>query len=60
MKKSYYIIGGILFGIGAFVLFNKIKKGNLKLNTYNEILVKNENNLEPPMEAPSLATPTFV
>lgn len=62
MGKGYYIVGGVLIGVGIFLLFNKIKKGNLKLNNSNTNINKNENgsHLEPPMEVPSLATPRFV
>jgi hypothetical protein len=62
MGKSYYIVGGLLIGVGVFILFNRIKKGNLKLNNSNASIIKNENgnHLEPPMEVPSLATPGFV
>jgi hypothetical protein len=67
MGKGYYIFGGVLLGIGALLLFNRIKKGNLKLNYSNEDVSESEEGvfLEPPMEVinsgiPPLATPTFV
>jgi hypothetical protein len=62
MGKSYYIVGGLLIGVGVFLLFNRIKKGNLKLNNSNASIIKNENgsHLEPPIEVPPFATPPFV
>jgi hypothetical protein len=63
MKKNtgYYIIGAVLVGVGVFLLYNRIKKGNLKLNNSNASIIKNENgnHLEPPIEVPIIEVPTF-
>ncbi len=63
MKKNtgYYILGAVLVGVGVFLLYNRIKKGNLKLNNLNASVIKNENgnHLEPPIEVPTIEVPTF-
>jgi hypothetical protein len=63
MGKGYYIIGAVLIGVGAFLLYNKIKNGNVNFNTRNEDNVtqlEEGSHLNLPMEVPDLATPTFV
>jgi hypothetical protein len=66
MGKGYYIVGAVLLGVGAYFLYNKIKKGNLTFNLRNEYVAEMEegSHLQPPMEAtintPPLATPPFV
>ena len=60
MKKGHYLLGTVLLGVGAYLLYNKIKNGNLSFNTRSEDnIVKAEegSHLNPPMEAPPLATP---
>ena len=60
MGKGYYIVGAVLLGVGAYLLYNKIKNGNLKYNFRNEDNVaqlEEGSHLNPPMEVPPLATP---
>ena len=68
MKKhtGYYIVGVVLLGVGAYLLYNKIKNGNLSFNFKSNYIAETEDgsHLEPPMETtntyPPLATPPFV
>lgn len=62
MKKGYYIIGALLFGLGTYYLYNKIRNGNVVFNFRDEDVRENElgANLAPPMEVPPLATPKLV
>jgi hypothetical protein len=66
MGKGYYIVGAVLLGVGAYFLYNKIKKGNASFNFRNEYVSESEagSHLEPPMEAtsntPPFVTPPFV
>lgn len=67
MKKGYYIVGSVLLGVGAYLLYTKIKKGNTIFNTKNEdnfAQTEDGSHLNPPKETsptiPSLATPTIV
>jgi hypothetical protein len=54
MGKGYYIVGAVLLGVGAYFLYNKVKKGNLTFNLRNEYVAESEagSHLEPPMETP--------
>ena len=63
MKKGYYVLGTVLLGIGAYLLYNKIKNGNLNYNFRSEdnvVEAEEGSHLTPPKEAPdkipSLAT----
>lgn len=63
MKKGYYIVGVVLLGVGAYLLYTKIKNGNSGFITGNgDSLAETEEggHLNPPMEAqptiPPLAT----
>lgn len=66
MGKVYYILGTVLFGVGAFLLYNKIKNGNVNFNIRGEDITQAEegSHLDPPKEAsstvPPLATPPIV
>ena len=66
MGKGYYIVGAVLLGVGAYFLYNKIKKGNFTFNLRNEFVEESEagSHLDPPMETtsnvPPIATPPFI
>jgi hypothetical protein len=67
MGKGYYIVSAVLLGVGGYLLYTKIKKGNISFNSRNEdsvVQVEDGSHLTPPMEVtptiPSLATPKFV
>ena len=62
MKKAYYIVGAVLFGLGAYFLYSKVRNGNVSFNYRNEDVAQAEdgNHLEPPMEVPILATPPLI
>ena len=59
MGKGYYIVGAVLVGVGAFLLYNKIKNGNVNFNTRSEDNVAPEDgsHLNPPMEVPPTVPP---
>lgn len=66
MTKVYYIAGALLLGLGGYLLYNKIKNGNISYNFRNEDNVaqaQEGSHLSPPMQAPDtpppLATPTI-
>ncbi len=62
MQKGYYIVGAVLLGVGAYLLYNKIRNGNLSFNPksdYTEV-PQDGSHLEPPLEVPPLATPPLV
>jgi hypothetical protein len=52
MGKGYYIVGAVLVGVGVFLLYNKIKNGNVNFNTTSENFIQEEegSHLSPPME----------
>jgi hypothetical protein len=52
MGKGYYIVGTVLFGVGVYLLYNKIKNGNVNFNTRSEDVVQEEegSHLNPPVE----------
>jgi hypothetical protein len=55
MGKGYYIVGSVLLGIGVFLLYNKIKNGNLTYNFKNQdniVEAEDGSHLNPPMEVP--------
>jgi hypothetical protein len=62
MGKGYYIVGAVLLGVGAYLLYNKIKNGNLSFNPKSDDTepLQDGSHLEPPMEIPPLATPPLV
>lgn len=67
MKKSYYIIGALLFGVGAFFLYKKIKNANVNVNSRSQDIIaeyEDGSHLNPPNEVPptipTLATPPIV
>jgi len=66
MTRAYYIVGALLFGLGGYFLYNKIKNGNVTFNFKSESVAQAEagSHLEPPMETPTNippnATPPFV
>lgn len=53
MTKGYYIVGTVLLGVGAYLLYSKIKNGNVTFNFRNESVpeVSLGTHLNPPMEA---------
>lgn len=55
MGKGYYIVGALLIGVGGYLLYNKIKGGNLSFNFRNEDIGEADagSHLEPPMETPT-------
>ena len=55
MGKGYYIVGALLIGVGGYLLYNKIKAGNLSFNFRNEDIAEADagSHLEPPMETPT-------
>jgi hypothetical protein len=59
MGKGYYIVGAVLFGVGAFLLYTKIKNGNVNFNIRNEEIAQVEegSHLNPPMETPITVPP---
>ena len=62
MKKGYFIVGTVLLGVGVYLLYNKIKNGNISFNPISDNYEpeKEGSHLEPPTEIPSLATPPIV
>jgi|694.fasta_scaffold00162_106 hypothetical protein len=59
MGKGYYIVGAVLIGFGAFLLYNKIKSGNVNFNTRSQddiVEAEDGSHLIPPMEVLPLAT----
>lgn len=66
MRKGYYIFGILLLGVGGYLLYDKIKKGNAGLNSINQDVVEADSgsHLEPPMQTPTntppLSTPPFI
>ena len=66
MKKVYFVLGAVLLGLGGYLLYNKIKNGNLNYNIRNEDNIaqaEDASHLTPPMEVPitpPLATPKIV
>lgn len=67
MGKGYYIVGSVLLGVGIYLLYSKIKNGNVNYNVKNDGDVaqsEDGSHLSPPMEAPTsippLATPPIV
>jgi hypothetical protein len=59
MGKGYYIVGAVLIGFGAFLLYNKIKSGNVNFNTRSQddiVEAEEGSHLTSPMEVPPLAT----
>jgi hypothetical protein len=57
MGKGFYIVGAVLLGIGTYLLYSKIKNGNLSFNIRNEDNVaqlEDGSHLNPPMEAPEI------
>jgi len=52
MGKGYYIVGAILVGVGVYLLYSKIKNGNVNFNTISEDIAQEEEGsyLNPPME----------
>ncbi len=66
MGRGYYIVGAVLLGVGGYLLYNKIKNGNVSFNFRNEGVAETEDgsHLEPPMETtsntPPIATPPFI
>lgn len=63
MGKGYYIVGAVLLGVGAYLLYSKIKNGNLTYNSKNQDIVvqaEDGSHLNPPMQVPPLATPPLV
>jgi len=60
MKKGYYIVGAVLIGVGAYLLYSKIKNGNSGFNISNEdnfAQTEEGGHLNPPMEAQSTIPP---
>jgi hypothetical protein len=52
MSKGYYIVGFVLVGVGVYLLYNKIKIGNVNFNIRSEDVAQEEegSHLNPPME----------
>jgi hypothetical protein len=52
MGKGYYIVGAVLIGVGVYLLYSKIKIGNVNFNIRNEDVAQEEegSHLNPPME----------
>jgi hypothetical protein len=52
MGKGYYIVGLVLIGVGGYLLFNKIKSGDVRLNNINQDVPNQElgDHLKPPIE----------
>jgi hypothetical protein len=59
MGKGYYIVGAVLVGVGAFLLYTKIKNGNVNFNLRSEDIATAEegSHLNPPTEAPITVPP---
>jgi hypothetical protein len=63
MGKGYYIVGAVLIGVGAFLLYNKVKSGNVNFNTRSQddiVEAEDGSHLNPPLEVPTLETPPIV
>jgi len=63
MNKGYYILGSVLLGIGAYMLYNKIKNGNSSFNFKSQDTITESEegtHLNPPNQVPDLATPPLV
>ena len=56
--KGFYIVGGALVAIGAFLYFTKNKKTIVKKE--EQIITGGEPATIPPQEAPKLSTPPLV
>lgn len=65
MGKGYYIVGAVLLGVGAYLLYNKIRNGNSTFSFRDMYVEEKEegSHLEPPMQIsnniPPIATPPF-
>jgi hypothetical protein len=57
--KEYYFVGAVLISAVAYLLYDKIKKGNTNLikNDYSFTQAEEGSHLQPPMTVPTLATP---
>jgi len=63
MGKGYYIVGAVLLGVGAYLLYSKIKNGNLTYNFKSQddiVQSQDGSHLSPPMQVPNLETPAIV